>query len=134
MKNPFLFFSELFKRPAYEIAWVFYMMFINLASLLYWEYLLSKIIFVVFMISSMLMMGLFSKFGFTKILGLGHILWLPLVAWIIYELPRYDGSYFIYLIALTVTISISLVIDIYDVWSYFKNPPERETVHAGASK
>jgi hypothetical protein len=57
-------------------------MLVNVASLLYWSEPLAKIIFVTFMLSAMLMMGLYSKFGFEKILGLGHVLWVPLLAYL----------------------------------------------------
>lgn len=120
MNNPLHFFTELFKRPAYEIIWVFYMMVINLAAIYFWDELLAKVIVVVFILSSMLMMGLFSKYGFTKILGFGHVLWLPLAVYIAVLLPGAEGLFLTYLIVLLATISISLVIDIYDVWSYFR--------------
>jgi len=120
MRNPLHFFTELFQRPTYEVVWVFYMMVINLAAIFFWEEYMARVIFVVFMVSSMLMMGLFSKFGFKKILGLGHILWLPLSIFIGIELITASGNYFNYLLLLLITISISLVIDIYDVWTYFR--------------
>lgn len=104
------------------------MMIINLAAIFFWEELLAKVIVIVFMLSSILMIGLYSKFGFTKILGLGHIIWLPLVFFIGFKLPYADGAYFMYLLVLMVTLSISLIIDIYDVWSYFRGIT-RETNH-----
>ncbi|MBE9047746.1 hypothetical protein IQ255_25670 [Pleurocapsales cyanobacterium LEGE 10410] len=118
--NPFHFFKELLKRPIYEVLWVFYMMAINLYAIAFWDEPLAKTIVIVFMISSMFMMGLYSKFGFTKILGLGHILWIPLVLYIALSLPAASGLYFTYLIVLLGTLSISIVIDMYDVWSYYK--------------
>lgn len=124
MHNPFRFITALLKRPLYEVTWVFYMMVINLAAVFFWEELLAKVIVFVFLISSMLMMGLYSKFGFTKILGLGHILWLPLVFYIGYSLMFAEGFYFTYLLVLLITNSISLVIDGYDVWTYLNEETE----------
>jgi len=118
--NPFHFFTDLLKRPVYEVIWVFYMMAINLYAIAFWDEPLAKTIVIVFMISSMLMMGLYSKYGFTKILGMGHILWIPLAVYIAIFLPGAGGSFFTYLIVLLTTICISLLIDIYDVWGYFK--------------
>lgn len=125
MNNPLHFFNELFKRPAYEVIWVFYMMVINLAAIFFWNESLAKTIVIIFVLSSMLMMGLYSKFGFTKILGLGHILWVPLALLIFVYLPATSGIYHLYLLILLITISISLVIDIYDVWSYFRGDNQR---------
>lgn len=96
------------------------MMVINLAAIYFWEETLAKTIVIIFMISSMLMMGLYSRFGFSKILGLGHFLWIPLVIYIAVSVPGAGGLFLAYLIVLLITLSISLVIDVYDVWVYFK--------------
>lgn len=120
MKNPLHFFTDLLKRPLHEPIWVFYMMIINMAAVFFWEELLAKIIVITFLASSMLMMGLYSKYGFTKILGLGHILWIPLIAYLMIKIQETEGLFFQYLVALAITISISLVIDTFDVWRYFR--------------
>ena len=119
--NPLHFFNDLLKRPAYEVVWVFYMMVINLFAIHFWEELLAKTIVIVFMASSTLMMGLYSRYGFSKILGLGHFLWIPLVIYIAISISDAGGLYLAYLIVLLITLSVSLVIDIHDVWSYLKS-------------
>ena len=121
MRNPFRFFSELFQQPLWVSLWVFWLMVINVASLLFWSEPLAKIIFLTFMLSAMLMMGLYSKFGFEKILGLGHILWIPLLAYLLMELPSLPGDFKNYLVVLSLSITASLAFDIVDVWSYFSN-------------
>jgi len=118
--NPLHFFKELLQRPIYEVIWVGYMMVLNLFAIQFWDELLAKIIIIVFVASSMLMMGLYSRYGFSKILGLGHILWVPLVIYIAISISGAGGLYLAYLIVLLITLSVSLVIDIHDVWSYFK--------------
>ena len=124
MRNPFRFFSELFLQPLWVTVWVFWLMLVNVASLLYWSEPLAKIIFVTFMLSAMLMMGLYSKFGFEKILGLGHVLWIPLLAYLLIELPTVSHDIINYLIILLLSITVSLTFDIVDVWSYFSNRNE----------
>ena len=124
MRNPFRFFSELFLQPLWVTVWVFWLMLVNVASLLYWSEPLAKIIFVTFMLSAMLMMGLYSKFGFEKILGLGHVLWIPLLAYLLIELPTVSRDIINYLIILLLSITVSLAFDVVDVWSYFSNRNE----------
>jgi hypothetical protein len=119
MKNPFRFFVELIQQPVLVPAWVFILMIVNLVSVVFWDKALAKLIFVTFMLSAILMMGLYSRFGFEKILGLGHILWIPLLVYVLVRLPSFDGSFRIYLITLSITIGISLVLDTIDVWRYF---------------
>jgi hypothetical protein len=65
------------------------------------------------------MMALYSKFGFEKVLGLGHIPWILLTFYLLTRLPVTDVTFNYYLIALLISISISLVFDTVDVWKYF---------------
>jgi hypothetical protein len=121
MRNPFRFFIELTRQPVWIPIWVFYLMIINLASVGFWHEPLAKLIFIAFMISAMLMMGLYSRFGFEKILGLGHIPWVPLLVYILMQLPDVEASFKSYLLVLSISIAISLAFDITDVWKYFIN-------------
>ena len=121
MRNPFRFFSELFEQPRWVTVWVFWLMLVNMVSIGFWSEPIAKIIFVTFMLSAMLMMGLYSRFGFEKILGLGHVLWIPLLAYLLIELPSLSQYFKNYLIVLSASIAISLAFDIFDVWSHFSN-------------
>jgi len=119
MRNPFRFFIELSQQPIWIPIWVFFLMVINVASVVFWTEPLAKIIFAIFMISAMLMMALYSKYGFEKILGIGHVLWIPLALYLLTMLPVADATFNNYLIVLLISISISLAFDIVDVWKYF---------------
>jgi hypothetical protein len=96
-------------------------MAVNVASVWFWSELLAKAIFLIFMLSAMLMMGLYSKFGFEKILGMGHALWIPLLAYVLIEFPTANDDFNNYLIVLSISMAVSLVFDIVDVWMYFSN-------------
>ena len=121
MRNPLKFFVELMRQPAWIPVWVFYLMLINMASVIYWYEPLAKLIFITFMVSAMLMMGLYSRFGFEKVLGLGHIFWVPLLAYILIVLPTFESSFKSYLVVFSISIAISLAFDIIDVWKYLVN-------------
>lgn len=119
MRNPFRFFTELMQQPIWISVWVIYLMVINVASVEFWNEPLAKIIFVTFMLSAILMMGLYSRFGFEKILGLGHILWIPLLVYMLMEIQAANDAFKSYLVILSITFVVSLVFDIIDVWKYF---------------
>ncbi len=119
MRNPFRFFIELMQQPIWIPVWVFFLMIVNVASVGFWNEPLAKVIFVTFMLSVVLMMGLYSRFGFEKILGMGHILWIPLLIYMLMEIPIARDTFKSYLIILSISIAISLVFDIVDVWKYF---------------
>ncbi len=119
MRNPFRFFIELMQQPVWIPVWVLILMIVNVASVGFWNEPLAKVIFVTFMLSAMLMMGLYSRFGFEKILGMGHILWIPLIVYELMEISTARDTFKGYLIILSISIVISLVFDIVDVWKYF---------------
>ncbi len=119
MRNPFRFFTELMQQPVWIPVWVLFLMIVNVASVGFWNEPLAKVIFLTFMLSAMLIMGLYSRFGFEKILGMGHILWIPLLVYVLMEIPLAKDTFNSYLIILSISIVISLVFDIVDVWKYF---------------
>lgn len=121
MRNPFRFFVELLQQPVWIPIWVSYLMMVNVASVAFWDEPLAKLVFITFMISAILMMGLYSKYGFEKILGMGHILWLPLIPYVLTKIPVIDNTFNNYLIVLLISISLSLVFDVADVWKYFNS-------------
>ncbi len=120
MRNPLLFFVELMQQPLWIPLWVSALMMVNMASLFFWHEVLAQIIFITFMASAMIMMLLYSHFGFEKILGLGHILWIPLLIYIFIQIPEAEQAFRHYLIVLSAFISISLLFDAMDTFKYFK--------------
>ncbi len=120
MRNPFLFFIDLLKQPRWVAIWVALLAIANMASLLFWSDPIAKLIFATFIVSAMVMMALYSYFGFEKILGIGHIFWLFLLPYILLHLGRVDASFSLYLGILAVFLAISLVFDVVDVWRYFR--------------
>ena len=121
MRNPLGFFVELMQQPVWIPVWVFFLMIVNVASIGFWDEVLARVIFVTFMLSAMLMMGLYSRFGFEKILGMGHIFWIPLLVYVLMEMPTTSGAFKGYLITLSISIMVSLVFDAIDVWKYFES-------------
>ena len=120
MRNPFKFFMELARQPLWIPLWVSLLMLVNFGSVAFWVELTARLILITFMISSMLMMGLYSGFGFAKILGFGHILWIPLLLHVVIRLPHTGGAFKIYLVAWCVVTMVSLAFDVADVWKYFR--------------
>jgi hypothetical protein len=119
MRNPFKFFVELARQPLWIPLWVSLLMLVNFASAAFWNEPSAKLTLITFMISSMLMMGLYSRFGFAKILGLGHVLWIPLLLHVLTRLPHANGAFKVYLVAWCVVTAVSLAFDVVDVWKYF---------------
>ena len=83
------------------------------------------------MLASMMLMTLLTaRFGFTRILGLGHILWVPMLAFLFTRLggiPAND-AYGIWIRSLFVFNGMSLVIDAVDVMR-FMSGDRAETIN-----
>lgn len=99
--------------------WVAILALANIASLLFWSALTAKVILITFMLSALMMMALYSYYGFVKILGIGHIFWVVLLPYILLQIPHTYGGFLWYLVALSILLAISLVLDAVDVWKYF---------------
>lgn len=95
-------------------------MLVNLGSAVYWSELAARLIFITFMFSAGLLMGLYARFGYSKILGAAHILWIPLLSWVLFRLDEVGPSFRAYLLAWASTATISLAFDLVDVWKYYK--------------
>jgi len=121
MRNPFRFFIDLMRQPIWIPVWALMLIIVKVASVGFWDEPLAKVIFVTFVLSVILMMGLYSWFGFKKILGMGHILWIPLLVYVLMEIPTARDTFKDYLIILSISLIISLLFDIVDVWKYFTN-------------
>ena len=118
MRNPFSFFVVLNQQQFGFALWVYYLVTLNLSSALFWNKPLAKVIFFTFIISATSIIGLYSYFGFEKIMGLGHIYWLPLLFYLFKQIPNSEGLYKNYLLLLTTSNIISLIFDTVDVWKY----------------
>ena len=121
MRNPLRFFIELLQQPLWVSLWVLSLMLANMASLAFWQEAVARLILITFLASAMLMMGLYSRYEFTKILGLGHVPWIPLLAYVVMQIPAAEASFKRYLLILSVSMVISLVLDTIDVWNYFRS-------------
>ncbi|MCI0538143.1 MAG: hypothetical protein L0Z50_23295 [Verrucomicrobiales bacterium] len=119
MRNPLKFFVELARQPSWIPLWVSLLMLLNFASVAFWSEPTARLILFTFMISSASMMGLYSRFGFSKILGLGHVLWIPLLLHALMRLGSAGEAFRGYLIVWCVSTAVSLAFDFVDVWKYF---------------
>lgn len=80
----------------------------------------AQVVIGTFMVSACLMTALTARFGFTRVLGLGHILWFPMLGWLwmrLGQIPPVDafGSW---LLGVMILNGLSLVMDVADVARY----------------
>ena len=124
------FYKGMMKMPAHWRLWLMMLMIVNLIMPLFFlDRLEAQVVLDVFLASGILMTILTALGGFTRLLGLGHILWLPLLYFLWTRLGQIPaGDFFgIWVRALMMFNVGSLVIDIVDVIRYITGERE-ETV------
>jgi hypothetical protein len=115
------FMKALLKMPRQWVVWVGLLMALNmLFPLFFLTALEAKVVLATMMASAGLMLFIFAKKGFVRLLGLGHILWIPLIVWLLtrVDFMTADTGFEQWLLAVIVLNGLSLVIDLLDVVRY----------------
>ena len=91
----------------------------------------AQVVLAAMVIGALLMSLLTVRFGFSRILGLGHILWIPLLGWLAFRLGHIpaDDAFGLWIRGVIVVNALSLVIDGVDVFRYAAG--ERKELVAG---
>ena len=119
--------QSIFSMKAPWPLWVAMLMGLNMMGPLFFIHTLeAQAVLVSTMAGAMLMMFLFSRYGFVRLLGLGHIFWVPLVIWLGDRVQEIGlGTLFgIWLVGVLVANIISLILDIRDVGLYLRGDRE----------
>ena len=101
--------------------WVVMLMALNMMGPLFFIHKLeAQAVLVSTLAGAMLLMYLFSRYGFVRLLGLGHFFWIPLVIWLGLRIPEVtiNTPFEIWLAMVVGFNTISLVMDVLDVSLY----------------
>lgn len=107
--------------------WLGALMTVNaVVPLLFLERFEARVVLLVFLASFLLMSWLTARSGFTRLLGLGHVLWIPLVAFLAAQLDAVTRGepYRLWMLSVIVLNSISLVMDVVDVVRFARGDRE----------
>lgn len=123
MEAPTLF-SQIMEQPPAILYWVYWLMIINTASILFIIHRVeARWTLAAWLLNGIIIMPyLYDQFGFVRLLGLAHIIvWTPLLVYLLqrrahFALPSITGIYFWLLI---VTNAVSLGFDYVDLARYF---------------
>lgn len=116
---------RIFGMPFPWNIWVMLLGFVNLGGGLFFFSTLEGKFALGSMVGAMIVMQIvYSKYGFVRLLGLGHILfWLPFLAWSICRLRSWSdlqSEFRLWLLLVSTMNAFSLLIDAMDVWRYVK--------------
>ena len=127
MKAMIDFFRTMLTLPKPWVAWVMLLMTANMIiPLFYLRTTEGKIVLAAAVLGAITQTAIFSAKGFVRLLGIGHIAWVPMVYWLWTRLDAAPaGSLFRYwIVATLVLVSLSVLIDATDVIRYLRG--ERE--------
>jgi hypothetical protein len=111
------------KLPVAVQAWLGVLMFANaLVPLFFLGHREAQVTLAVFMVSAAMMMTLTHVVGFTRLLGLGHILWIPLLLYLWSRMGGHpvDQPYGAWIRIVMLLNAASLVMDGWDVMRYLR--------------
>ena len=116
---------QTFPKP--WVAWIMLLVMVNMVLPLFFIGTTEgKVVLGAFVFAIIFQTAIFSAKGFVRLLGIGHIAWVPMVYWLWTRLDLAPaGSLFRYwLLATIVLVSLSLLFDAIDVIRYLRG--ERE--------
>ena len=117
------FFRTMLTLPKPWVAWVMLLMTANMIiPLFYLRTTEGKIVLAAAVLGAITQTAIFSAKGFVRLLGIGHIAWVPMVYWLWTRLDAAPaGSLFRYwIVATLVLVSLSVLIDATDVIRYLR--------------
>ena len=106
----------LFRFPLVQRTWAALLIAVNLASVFFLDTRFGQAALASIAVAVVTMLFIHARHGFVRLLGIGHVLWIPMLIWFVAELPTVEpGLLRTWLIAVIALDAISLVIDTVDV-------------------
>lgn len=126
MKSMMKFMGTMMRLPMPWPVWIMGLMVVNGAwPLLFLGSLEARVVLGAMMFGAMVQSSLFSRLGFVRLLGVGHVLWLAMVPWLWLRADQAaTPGMRNWMMAVVVMNGISLVIDVIDVARYMMGDRE----------
>ncbi len=104
-------------------AWISLLLAANMVgSLLFINTLEGQVVLAALVAGALTQMALFAAKGFVRLLGIGHVFWVPLIPWLWSRLDEGppSGPFGYWVTAVMILNSMSLLIDVTDVVRYMR--------------
>lgn len=106
-------------RPVPRV-WCVWLVAVNLACVFFIQHAEAKVVLAVSLVAVLLQAAIHQRVGFVRLLGVAHVLWIPMLAWLgaRFDALTDDPGLQAWIIALLMTNVISLIVDGIDVSRY----------------
>lgn len=117
----FAFMKTMFVNGVGLAAWISVLLFVNMvAPLIYMKTVEGQFVPVAALAGALTQMAIFASKGFVRLLGVGHVYWVPLVVWLGLRVGELTPGepFTLWVMAVIALNSSSLLIDARDVARY----------------
>jgi hypothetical protein len=120
MSTMWQFTRHILTMPLHWQLWIFVLFMTNMAAVFFLPRVEASVVLGALALGAMLQMAFFARYGFVRLLGLGHFHWFPMVVWLWSRLGaiQSEGLFRGWIIAVIVVCGVSLMIDVVDVIRY----------------
>ncbi len=110
--------------------WATWLMAVNLAAVAFLGRIEGQVAFTVAGVAVLAMALIYQRNRFTRVLGICHILWVPMIAWLVWRWDRIqtDPTLATWITLMIASNVVALVIDVTDVTRFLKG--ERKPFYA----
>ena len=132
MRTMLRFPRHILQMPVPWRVWVAALFMTNMGAVIFLPRLEAWIVLGGLFLGALLQNVIFARLGFVRLLGLGHIHWFPMLAWLLVRLDSISGEPFFHhwVVAVGVFCGVSLVIDTFDVVRFLRGEREPTIVLA----
>jgi hypothetical protein len=121
------FFRTILKMPRPLLFWLAILMAANMVGpVVFIKTPEARMVFLAAMAGAAIQVTIFGSKGFVRLLGIGHLPWVPLVLWLwsrLEQLPH-EGFFRFWVLSVIVLNTLSLIIDTIDVLRYISGDRE----------
>jgi len=125
------FFRAMLKLPKPWLFWLALLMAANMVGpILFIKSLEAWMVILAAMAGAAIQIAIFGSKGFVRLLGIGHLPWVPLIFWLWSRLDQIpgDGIFKYWILSVIVIDTLSLIIDTTDVIRYISGDREPQIV------
>jgi len=127
MKAMIDFFRTMLKMPTPVLFWLALLMAANMMGpIVFIKSLEGKMVILAAIVGAAIQIVIFGSKGFVRLLGIGHLPWIPLVLWMWFRLEQipHEGFFRYWVFSVIVLNTLSLIIDATDVLRYISGDRE----------
>jgi hypothetical protein len=112
----------LFRFAPLPRIWAICLIAVNLGALFFLDTFYGRVALLVALAGIAVMMVIYTRLGFVRLLGIGHVFWVPMLIWFASSLPdrQTDPALYWWVVVLIGFNAVSLVIDAADVARYLR--------------